>query len=61
MSITPIFTRIEIDLPPHAADLFGMILREYNAKTSTPFTPSELAASILVAVLGDDCSAHDRQ
>lgn len=48
------FTRLEIDLPADAARVFAVILAEYNAKChGEPFTPSELAASILLAVLED--------
>lgn len=56
---TPIFTRIECDLGPDAAERFGFVLRQYNSLPGIkPFTPSELAASIITAVLEDEAQAE---
>ncbi len=50
--------RIEIDIPPETAEHFAFLLRELNAqvmaKGEEPWTPSQLAASIIREVLCDD-------
>lgn len=48
------YVRIELDLPEDAANRFAFLLAEVNAKPGEKFTPSELAASLLIAVLEDD-------
>jgi hypothetical protein len=54
MTVTSAFVRIEIDLPLDAALNFAEVLRDCNSRPGEKFTPSELAASILMAVLEDD-------
>lgn len=51
------YTRIELDLPEDAANRFAFLLAEMNAGPGEKYTPSELAASLLIAVLEDDYAA----
>ncbi len=50
--------RIEADLHDDAAEHFAFLLREFNAQAvargEEPWTPSELAASIIREVVMDD-------
>lgn len=49
------YVRVEVDLPPDAAEKFSFLLAEVNA-VGPQFTPSELAASLIISILDDEAS-----
>lgn len=54
----PAFTRLVIDLDSRSATALALLIAEMNAVGGEPWTPTQLAASLLAAVLEDDLACH---